>query len=99
MNSDEKEMKILADALRKGWKMLSEHCERCGYPLFLVNNKKICLICTQERNKTEGDLFEVEIKKYLKMLVEEENIDKKLKIIELLKELVFLKKIIKNEKG
>ncbi|HDM92458.1 MAG TPA: hypothetical protein ENG69_03585 [Candidatus Korarchaeota archaeon] len=35
----------LAEALKRGWKMLSETCPNCGSPLFQAGGEVICAVC------------------------------------------------------
>lgn len=35
----------LAEALKRGWKMLSETCPKCGSPLFQAGGEVVCAVC------------------------------------------------------
>ncbi len=47
MERDETEDKSakLAEALKRGWRMLSETCPRCGSPLFQAGDEVVCAVC------------------------------------------------------
>ncbi len=47
MERDETENKSakLAEALKRGWRMLSETCPRCGSPLFQAGDEVVCAVC------------------------------------------------------
>jgi len=36
----------LAEALKRGWRMLSETCPNCGAPLFQAGGEVICAVCS-----------------------------------------------------
>ncbi len=41
----EEKSRRISEALKKGWKMLSEICPGCGAPLFQTNGETICPVC------------------------------------------------------
>ena len=53
MENDDK-IKILSNELLKGAKMLSNHCPKCGYPLFEKDGEIYCPICKRFKNNEEG---------------------------------------------
>lgn len=48
-------MKRMADALRKGAKMLSETCPLCGSPIFEMKGELWCLRCDKRVIKVKSD--------------------------------------------
>ena len=41
----EEKSRRISEALKRGWKMLSEICPNCGAPLFQTNEETICPVC------------------------------------------------------
>jgi uncharacterized Zn finger protein (UPF0148 family) len=41
----EEKSRRISEALKRGWKMLSEVCPGCGAPLFQTNDETICPVC------------------------------------------------------
>lgn len=48
-------MKRMADALRSGARMLSEHCPVCGSPIFEIKGELWCLRCNKRVIKVKSD--------------------------------------------
>ncbi|CAB3289764.1 conserved protein of unknown function [Methanocaldococcus lauensis] len=88
-------IKILSNELLKGSKMLSKHCQKCGYPLFEKNGKIYCPVC--ERIKEE----EIKTKdKEKELTTQKDKEDKKVdvNIEEIIKEKInYLGERLKNE--
>ncbi len=45
---EDERLTVASKALAKGWKMLSKHCDSCGLPLFLVDDREVCVYCRDE---------------------------------------------------
>ncbi len=41
----EEKSRRISEALKRGWKMLSEVCPNCGAPLFQTDGETICPVC------------------------------------------------------
>lgn len=37
-------------ALARGWKMTAKHCDKCGLPLFKVDDRNVCVFCDMEND-------------------------------------------------
>jgi uncharacterized Zn finger protein (UPF0148 family) len=46
MPLDDRELEQISKALERGGKMLADHCEICSSPLFKVEGKVTCPVCT-----------------------------------------------------
>ncbi len=56
-----KEMKLISTELLKGAKMLSKHCEKCGYPLLEKDGRVYCIVC-EKLGKDEKEVKEEKVK-------------------------------------
>jgi uncharacterized Zn finger protein (UPF0148 family) len=58
MPLDDRELEQISKALERGGKMLADHCEICSSPLFKVEGKVTCPVCTfratQSRQQESG---------------------------------------------
>ena len=61
---EDERLSAASKALARGWKMLSKHCDSCGLPLFLVNDREVCVYCQPEN--------EQEVKKVPETITDEE---------------------------
>lgn len=52
MPLDDRELEQISKALERGGKMLADHCEICSSPLFKVEGKVTCPVCTFRATQT-----------------------------------------------
>ncbi len=52
---EDERLAVASRALARGWKMLSKHCDSCGLPLFLVNDREMCVYCDEGKGDTETE--------------------------------------------
>jgi uncharacterized Zn finger protein (UPF0148 family) len=66
MPLDDRELEQISKALERGGKMLADHCEICSSPLFKVEGKVTCPVCTfratQSRKQESGSSARTEEK-------------------------------------
>jgi uncharacterized Zn finger protein (UPF0148 family) len=63
MSLDDKELEQISKALERGGTMLADHCEICSSPLFKVEGKVTCPVCTFRAAQNRKRESSVEAKK------------------------------------
>jgi len=72
--------KILAEYIKKGWKLTDVECPQCGSPLLKKDDRYFCAICNQEVYVVEShgealSILEKDVKdKIRKRIIEELNL-------------------------
>ncbi|ENN95596.1 hypothetical protein J422_06972 [Methanocaldococcus villosus KIN24-T80] len=90
-------IKITSEELLKGAKMLSKHCEKCGFPLFEKDGKIYCAICNksnlEDSHKLDkNDIIDKKIDYLLEKLKNENEISRIKEIGEAIAILIKIKK-------